>query len=147
MLFYLLYCNIIHLISLKITQAFHLLLDFAENQTVFWDFKIQNTWIHRRSTLSGRSGKCRTKYFSSSPRYYTNIYLALSAATYHSQVLIHYTPINSQLVAQFNPTSCCLCHGCNHVIVIMWLPHFQFVYVDDGGARDTKPRWCKNSQQ
>ena len=40
MLFYSLHCDII---SLKITQAFHLLLDFAENQTVFWDFKIHNS--------------------------------------------------------------------------------------------------------
>ena len=38
--FYSLYRDIISLKSLKITQAFHLLLDFAENQTVFWDFKI-----------------------------------------------------------------------------------------------------------
>ena len=32
---------------LKGTQAFHLLLGFAENQTFFlWDFKIQNSvWI------------------------------------------------------------------------------------------------------
>ena len=42
MLFYSLYCEIISLISLKITQAFHLLLGFAENLTIFWDFKIQN---------------------------------------------------------------------------------------------------------
>ena len=40
MLFYSLHCDII---NLKITQAFHLLLDFAENQTVFWDFKIRNS--------------------------------------------------------------------------------------------------------
>ena len=46
MLFYSLHCDIISLISLTITQAFHLLLGFAENQTVFWDFKIQNSvWI------------------------------------------------------------------------------------------------------
>ena len=43
MLFYPLYCDIISLTSLKITQAFHLLLGFAENQTVFWDFKIRNS--------------------------------------------------------------------------------------------------------
>ena len=43
MLFYLLYYNILSLTSLKITQAFHLLLGFAENQTVFWDFKIRNS--------------------------------------------------------------------------------------------------------
>ena len=37
MLFCPLYCDIINLQSLKITQAFHLLLGFAENQIVFWD--------------------------------------------------------------------------------------------------------------
>ena len=37
--FYLLYCDII---SLKITQTFHLLLGFAENQTIFRDYKIRN---------------------------------------------------------------------------------------------------------
>ena len=37
---------IIHLTSLKITQTFHLLLSFAENKIVLWDFKIQNSiWI------------------------------------------------------------------------------------------------------
>ena len=42
-LFYPLYCDIIiRLINLKITQAFHLLLGFTENQTIFWDFKIQH---------------------------------------------------------------------------------------------------------
>ena len=36
----------ISLTSLKIIQTFHLLLDFRENQGVFWDFKIQNSvWI------------------------------------------------------------------------------------------------------
>ena len=43
MLFYPLYYDIISLTSLKITQAFHLLLGFAENQGVFWNFKIQNS--------------------------------------------------------------------------------------------------------
>ena len=33
---------LLNLISLKITHAFHLLLGFAKNQTVFWDFKIRN---------------------------------------------------------------------------------------------------------
>ena len=46
MLFYPLYCDIISLTSLKITQTFHLLLGFAEKQIVFWDFKIKNSvWI------------------------------------------------------------------------------------------------------
>ena len=45
-LFYPLYCDIISLISLKITQAFHLFLGCAENWTVFWDFYIHdNVWI------------------------------------------------------------------------------------------------------
>ena len=43
MLFYLLHYDIISLTSLKITQTFHLLLGFAENQIVFWDFKIKNS--------------------------------------------------------------------------------------------------------
>ena len=43
MLFNSLYYDILNLTSLKITQAFHLLLGFAENQTVLWDFKIQNS--------------------------------------------------------------------------------------------------------
>ena len=43
-LFYPLYCDImINLTSLKITQAFHLLLGFAENLTVFWDFYIHKS--------------------------------------------------------------------------------------------------------
>ena len=41
--FYSLYCDILSLLSLIITQAFHLLLGFAENQPVFWDFKIRNS--------------------------------------------------------------------------------------------------------
>ena len=41
--FYPLYYDIISLTSLKIIQAFHLLLGFAENQGVFLDFKIQNS--------------------------------------------------------------------------------------------------------
>ena len=46
MLFYSLYYDIISLTSLKITQAFHLSLGFAENQVFLWDFKIQNNfWI------------------------------------------------------------------------------------------------------
>ena len=40
MLFYPLYYDIISVKSLKITQAFHLLLDYAENQG---GFKIQNS--------------------------------------------------------------------------------------------------------
>ena len=43
MLLYSLCCDIISLKSLKITQAFYLLLGFAENQALFWDFKIRNS--------------------------------------------------------------------------------------------------------
>ena len=43
LLFYSLYYDTLSLTSLKITQAFHLLLGFADNQTLFWDFKIQNS--------------------------------------------------------------------------------------------------------
>ena len=43
MLFYPQYYDIIRLWSLKIIQAFYLLLGFAENQGVFWDFRIQNS--------------------------------------------------------------------------------------------------------
>ena len=43
MLVYSLYYNIISPTNLKITQAFHLLLGFVENQIVFWYFKIQNS--------------------------------------------------------------------------------------------------------
>ena len=43
MLLYPLYYNISSLTSLKITQAFHLLLGFAENQAIYWDFKIRNS--------------------------------------------------------------------------------------------------------
>ena len=35
--------DIISLTSLKITQVFHLLLGFAENQAILWDFKLQNS--------------------------------------------------------------------------------------------------------
>ena len=42
MLFYSLYYDIISLTTLRITQAFHLLLGFAKTKILFWDFKIQN---------------------------------------------------------------------------------------------------------
>ena len=43
MLFYPPYYDISSLTSLKITQAFHLLLGFAENQAIYWDSKIRNS--------------------------------------------------------------------------------------------------------
>ena len=55
MLFFSLYYDILSLTSLKITQAFHLLLGFAENQIVFWDFKIQNSVQITEGSDSGDS--------------------------------------------------------------------------------------------
>ena len=53
MLFYQLYYDIISLTSVKIIQAFHLLLGFAENQGVR-EFKIQNSvWITKGSDNRG----------------------------------------------------------------------------------------------
>ena len=50
MLFYQLHYDIISLKSVKIIQAFHLLLGFAENEGIFRDFKIQNSvWISEGS--------------------------------------------------------------------------------------------------
>ena len=43
MLFYPLYYDISSLISLKLTQPFHLLLGFAENQAIYWDYKNRNS--------------------------------------------------------------------------------------------------------
>ena len=43
MLLYPLYCDIISLTSLKITQAFHLALGFVENEVIFCDFTIWNS--------------------------------------------------------------------------------------------------------
>ena len=54
-LFYPLNYDIISLTSLKITQAFHLLLDFAENQGIFSDFKIQNSVRITEGSDSGDS--------------------------------------------------------------------------------------------
>ena len=55
MLFYPLYYDIIGLTSLIITQTFHLLLGFAENQIVFWDFKIKNSIQITEGSDSGDS--------------------------------------------------------------------------------------------
>ena len=56
MLLYPLYYDIISLTSLKITLAFHLLLGFAENQIVFWDFKIQKKHSITEGTDNGDLG-------------------------------------------------------------------------------------------
>ena len=54
MLFYQLYYDIINLTSVKIIQAFHLFLGFAENQGVVREFKIQNSvWITEGSDNRG----------------------------------------------------------------------------------------------
>ena len=47
----------------KFTQAFYLLLGFAENQTVFWDFKIQNSvWITEGSDNGDSDNQGPTVY-------------------------------------------------------------------------------------
>ena len=43
MLFYSLYYDTVNLTSLIVTQAFHLLLAFAENPIISWYFKIRNS--------------------------------------------------------------------------------------------------------
>ena len=43
MLLYSLYYDTISLTSLKVKQAFHLLLAFAENPIISWYFKIRNS--------------------------------------------------------------------------------------------------------
>ena len=63
MLFFSLYYDILSLTSLKITQAFHLLLSFVENQTVFWDFKIRNSiWITEGSDNRDSDNRGPTVY-------------------------------------------------------------------------------------
>ena len=63
MLFYPLYYDIISLTSLKITQAFHLLFGFAENQIVFWDFEIWNSiWITEGSDNGDSDNRDPTVY-------------------------------------------------------------------------------------
>ena len=54
MLFYSLYYTI-GFTSLKITQAFHLLLAFAENPIISWYFKIQNSNPITKSSDNGDS--------------------------------------------------------------------------------------------
>ena len=44
MLFYPLYFDTINLKSLKITQAFHLLLGFVENPIISWHFKFETAF-------------------------------------------------------------------------------------------------------
>ena len=63
MLFFSLYYDILSLTSLKITQTFHLLLGFVENQTVFWDFKIRNSvWITEGSDNGDSDNRGPTEY-------------------------------------------------------------------------------------
>ena len=57
MFFYALYCDIISLTSLKITQAFHLLLGCAKNLTAFRDFYIHNSVQITKGSGNGGSDK------------------------------------------------------------------------------------------
>ena len=62
MLFYSLYYDI-SLTSLKITQAFHLLLAFAENPIISWYFKIQSSvWITEGSDNGDSDNRGSTVY-------------------------------------------------------------------------------------
>ena len=70
--FFSLYYDILCLTSLKITQAFHLLLGFIENQTVFWDFKIQNSVRITEGSDNGDSD-------NRGPTVYIYIYLCIQA--------------------------------------------------------------------
>ena len=64
MLLYPLYYDIISLTSLKTTQAFHLLLSFAENQIVlgFYILKIYNVRITKGSDNGGWDNPGSTVY-------------------------------------------------------------------------------------
>ena len=63
MLFYPLYYDISSIISLTITQAFHLLLGFVENQAIYWDFKIRNSvWITEGSDNRDSDNQGSTVY-------------------------------------------------------------------------------------
>ena len=63
MLFYTLHYDIMNLRSLKITKAFHLLLGFAENQIIFWKFKIRNIiWMTEVSANGDSDNRGSTVY-------------------------------------------------------------------------------------
>ena len=85
MLFYPLYdYDIISLPSLKIIQAFHLLLGFAENQGVFWDFKIHNSvWITEGSDNGDSDNRGSTVYMYI--YIYIYIYISISIPV-HRQI-------------------------------------------------------------
>ena len=71
-------------------------------------------------------------------------YLALFAV-----IMVKYSYITWNqpwVVAQYTPTSRCLCHGCNHVIIITWLPCFHFVCIWWWLSQRYQTGWCKNSQ-
>ena len=87
MLFFSLYCDIISLISLNITKAFHLLIGFADNQTVFWDFKIRNSIRITKGSDNGDSHK-------RGPTVYIYIYIYIyiqSESIQHSYALFKHT--------------------------------------------------------
>ena len=65
MLFHSLHHDTISLKSLKMTQKFNLLLGFAENQIVYWDFKILNSVRITEGLDNGDSdNQCPTVYMS-----------------------------------------------------------------------------------
>ena len=65
MLFYpLYYDDTINQTSLKLTQAFHLLLAFAENPIISWYFKIRNSVQITEGSDNGDSNNCGFTVFS-----------------------------------------------------------------------------------
>ena len=94
-----LYYDIINLTSLKIIQAFHLLLGFAENQGVFWDFKIQNSiQITEASDKRDSDNRDSTVYI-----YIYIVYFAWLVSFAYS---IYYACIYSTIHALFKAQSC-----------------------------------------
>ena len=73
MLFCLLYYDIISLTSLNITQAFHLLLDFAENQGIILDFKIQNSIRIAKGSDNRDSDTQGLLYYSSKCQFFAHV--------------------------------------------------------------------------
>ena len=98
MLFYPLYYDIISVKSLKITQAFHLLLDYAENQGVFLDFKMQNSVQITKGSDNGDSynqGSTVLLFLNDSVYGY-------KTSTYHTLHIVCNSPNDSSSFIKFN---------------------------------------------
>ena len=92
MLFFSLHYDILSLTSLKITQAFHLILGFVENQTVFWDFKIWNSVrITEDSDNEDLDNQGPTVLVKQST---LNIVLLTKLNVYHFIITLQFTKLN-----------------------------------------------------